>query len=328
VITVIGEALIDLVGNGVEFQATPGGSPANVAVGLSRLGQPCDFLGRISADSFGTRLRDHLRQNGVSLRHTVRASEPTTLAIATLDPSGSATYEFYVNGTADWQWTAAELPTPLPADVMAVHTGSLALAIDPGAEALEEFLRREYAREAVTISLDPNVRPQLAPDRDTARHRIERQVSSTHLVKASAEDLAFLYPGEPLVDVARHWRRLGPALVVLTLGEQGALAVGPSGDPVEAAAPRVQVVDTVGAGDAFTAALLAGLADRDLLAALRRSELGRTEPPGTGASTAVQDALPAVLHLACVAAALTCTRPGADPLTANELAKAADSVGE
>jgi fructokinase len=325
VITVIGEALIDLVGDGADFQATPGGSPANVAVGLARLDQPCDFLGRISTDTFGARLRDHLIRNRVSLRHTVEAAEPTTLAIATLDPDGSATYEFYLNGTADWQWSAEELPTPLPTDVVAVHTGSLALAIDPGAKALEEFLRREYERDAVTISLDPNVRPQLAADRDAARRRIERQVSYAHLVKASAEDLAWLYPGREQVDVVRHWGRLGPSLVVLTLGEQGALALGPSGDLVKTSAPRVQVVDTVGAGDAFTAALLAGLADRHLLSRLRSSAPGRTPPAD---STAVRDALPDVLHRACTAAALTCARAGADPLTANELATAVGSAGK
>ncbi|MEQ7126695.1 carbohydrate kinase [Actinopolymorpha sp. B11F2] len=323
-ITVIGEALIDLVGDGAVFQATPGGSPANVAVGLARLGQPCDLLCRISGDSFGARLREHLRTNGVSLRHAVPATEPTTLAIATLDPSGSAAYEFYVEGTADWQWTTTELPSPLPQDVVALHTGSLALAIDPGAAVLEEYLRRERERGAVTISLDPNVRPQLAPDRDASRRRIERQVSYAHVVKASAEDLGWLYPGEPMVDVVRHWCGLGPSLVVLTLGAEGALALAAGGELVEVSAPRVQVVDTVGAGDAFSAALLSGLADRDLLSRLRTAQV-RTPEPGPDDS-AVRGALPDVLRRACTAAALTCTRPGADPLTASELANATESA--
>jgi fructokinase len=311
VITVIGEALIDLVGDGAVFQATPGGSPANVAVGLARLDQPCDFLGRISGDSFGVRLRAHMRSNGVSLRHAVAATEPTTLAIATLDQRGSAAYEFYVDGTADWQWSAEELPSPLPEDVVALHTGSLALAIDPGATVLEEYLRHEHDRGAVTISLDPNVRPQLAPDR------------YAHVVKASAEDLAWLYPGESVVEVVRHWYSLGPALVVLTLGADGALAVGPDGDLVEVSAPRVQVVDTVGAGDAFSAALLGGLAHQDLLSCLRTPRIRALDPGSAGeATSAIRDALPGVLRRACTAAALTCTRPGADPLTASELENA------
>lgn len=308
-ITVIGEALVDLVGDGTVYRASPGGSPLNVAVGLARLGVPCAMLARLSSDTFGGQLRDHLRRNGVSLRYVVPASEPTTLAFAFLDTEGSARYEFYVEGTADWQWKKNELPSPLPAEVVALHAGSLAVALPPGAAAIEELLRSERARGAVTLSYDPNIRPHLCSDRDATRERVERHVRLTHVVKASAEDVAWLYPDTPLEEVVRRWTTLGPSLVVVTLGADGAVARQPGGDEVRVDAPTVRVVDTVGAGDAFTSALLAGLARHDLLAALR------DEPT----RLLRDDLLTEILTVSCQVAALTCTRPGADPPTIDEL---------
>jgi fructokinase len=315
VIAVIGEALIDLVsdvGDRDIMRARPGGSPFNTAVGLARLGVPCALVARISTDSFGDRLRAHLEHNGVSLHYTVAAPEATTLAFALLDAEGTASYEFYVQGTADWQWTPEELPATLPAEIAAVHSGSLALALEPGASVLDDYLRREYARGAVTVSFDPNVRPRLLPDRDAARQRVERNVGHAHLVKASSEDLGWLYPGEALDTILDRWHRIGPAVVVATLGAGGALAVGPGGRRLHVPAPAVRVVDTVGAGDAFTAALLAGLDDQEVLPKLRQE----TPEP-------IDDAvLGPVLRRACSAAALTCTRPGADPPDQDELAAA------
>ncbi|MGW0232172.1 carbohydrate kinase family protein [Actinopolymorpha singaporensis] len=310
-ITVIGEALIDLVGDdqGV-FRAKPGGAPFNVAIGLARLGVPTALLARLSQDSFGAQLRAHLADNGVSTRYAVTASEPTTLAFVFLDPHGSPRFEFYCNGTADWQWTAQELPDPFPDEVTAVHTGSLALALEPGAGVLEKRLAREHDRGTVTISLDPNVRPHLQPDRDAARDRVEAQLGSAHLVKVSADDLGYLYPGTAPADVVHRWCERGPALVVVTLGADGAFAMGPAQPRVDVTAPVVPVVDAVGAGDAFSAALLAGLHDNDLLAALRQPH-----PP-----TLPEDTLRGLLTRAGTAAALTCTRPGADPPRADELA--------
>ncbi len=321
-IAVIGEALIDLVGDGRVFRAQPGGSPCNVAVGLARLDVPSALLARLSGDAFGDQLRAHLDRNGVSLRHAVVASEPTTLAFALLDSEGSATYEFYVHGTADWQWRDDELPSPLPAEVDAIHAGSLALALDPGATVLEKYLRQVYEQGQVTVSLDPNVRPQLATDRDRTRRRIEEQLACAHLVKASAEDFGWLYPGEPLGDVVRRWHTLGPAVVIATMGSGGALALGPGDQMVHVPAPTVRVVDTVGAGDAFTSAVLARLAERDLLRTLRSADAA----PGAATSDRALplldgDVLRDVLARGCTAAALTCGRPGADPPTAAELAE-------
>ncbi|WP_020574247.1 carbohydrate kinase family protein [Actinopolymorpha alba] len=310
-ITVLGEALIDLMGKDDVFEARPGGSPFNVATGLARLGVPTALLARISSDSFGTRLRQHLERDGVSLRYAVAASQPTTLAFAILDAGGSARYEFYVQGTADWQWREEELRDPFPSEVVALHTGSLALGVEPGATVVEALLQREHARGQLTISVDPNVRPQLFGDHDATRTRIERQLGYAHLVKASAEDLAWLYPGESVVDVVRRWRALGPTLVVVTLGGDGAIAIGPEGGEVRVLAPVVQVADTVGAGDAFSAALLAGLDERDLLPTLRQ--------PAPAVLRLTDEIMRDVLAYSCRAAALTCTRPGANPPSKQEL---------
>jgi fructokinase len=165
VITVAGEALIDLVEEGGgRYRAHPGGSPANVAVGLARLGVPCSMLARISSDALGGQLAAHLAGNAVSLRDVRRVPEPTTLALASLD-AGQAAYSFYVQGTADWQWSRGELPDALAPDVRVLHAGSLALALPPGARALEDLLAAERARGAVTVSIDPNIRPALAAGR-------------------------------------------------------------------------------------------------------------------------------------------------------------------
>jgi fructokinase len=304
VITVVGEALIDLVGMGDgNFRALPGGAPANVAIGLARLGSPVSLLARIGEDAFGRMIRDHITGNGVSARDLVIAAEPTTLAVAVLDSEGRATYDFYVQGTADWQWERHELPEPLAADVTALHAGSLALAIEPGAAVIEEMIRRERRRGAVTITLDPNIRPALAQDRPSELARVERQVALADVVKASEEDLAWLYPGETLESAARSWQRLGPRLVVVTLGAEGAFALGPDGTEVRRPSRPVRLVDTVGAGDAFCAGLLDAMDRADLLGAD-----GKTALEGLDADTLI-----GLLDRALLVAALTCERPGADP---------------
>jgi fructokinase len=308
-ITVVGEALIDLVpaGDGRLFEAAPGGSPANVAVGLARLGVPVYLGARIADDLLGRRVRAHLVANGVDLSFAVRAQEPTSLAIVAVGPNGGPEYDFRVAGTADWQWTDAEL-SALPADdTLAIHTGSLAATMFPGADPLARLAERAAAR--VTVSYDPNCRPLLMGNVDAARARIERLIAHADLVKASAEDLAWLYPGRAPADVAERWLGFGPALTAITLGADGVVAVGAGAGRVRRPGLPVEVVDTVGAGDAFTGAMLQGLHDRDLLGAARRQTL-RGLPAAT---------LAEVLDRAVRAAALTCTRRGADPPTLTEL---------
>jgi fructokinase len=313
VITVAGEALIDLVDEGGgRYRAHPGGSPANVAVGLARLDVPCSLLGRVSTDVLGNQLVSHLAGNGVSLRDLVRAAEPTTLALASLDGAGQAAYTFYVQGTADWQWGPGELPGELPPDVSALHAGSLALALPPGARAVEDLLAAERARGRVTISIDPNIRPLLAASRADEVSRVERQIRLAHIVKASEEDTGWLYPGVRSEVVARQWQQLGPDLVVITLGDRGAYTLAADGTEVRRPARPVRVVDTVGAGDAFCAGLLDALWRRGLLGAGGGQALGGLAGQETGE----------ILDWAVLVSALTCERPGADPPTRDEARRA------
>jgi fructokinase len=320
-IVVCGEALIDLVDEGGgQFRAHPGGSPANVAVGLARLGIQATLLARVSGDAFGRLLRAHLDRGGVDLSQVVAATEPTTLAVVSLDERGVATYDFYVEGTADWQWQASEIPDPLPAGAVALHTGSLALAVPPGAATITDLMRREHERGQVTVSLDPNIRPTFETDRAAAVRRVEEQVSLSDVVKVSEEDLGWLYPGEDPAEIARRWRDTGPAVVVATLGAEGALAVGPKGNAVGRPAVPVRLVDTVGAGDAFTAGLLAGLSRAGLLGGANKAALAALDDAG----------LTELLDDAVLVAALTCARRGADPPTWLEVgqARSASSVGQ
>jgi fructokinase len=316
-VTVIGEALIDLVpagggSNSGLWRAAPGGSPANVAVGLTRLGVPTRMGARLSADVFGRALRQHLADNGVDLSASVSAPEATSLAVVSVAPDGSAEYDFRVQGTADWQWTDTELAELLPDPAggrVAIHTGSLAATSAPGADPLRRLIVQ--VRKTATVSYDPNCRPLLMGDLAMARDRIAQLVALADVVKASEDDLRWLHPDRRMAELAAEWRTTGPALVVVTLGEHGALAAAPAGI-VQVPGRAVAVVDTVGAGDSFMAALLAGLATRDLLGADRRPALR---------SMGIEE-IEGLLSEAVVASALTCTRAGADPPTAAELAAA------
>jgi len=310
-VCVIGEALIDLVlaapavdESGTDgYLAHPGGSPYNVAIGLARLGQPTRLLARLSADAFGRQLRAHAEANQVDLSLAVAATEPSTLAVVNLDAQRNATYDFYRNGTADWQWTPAELAR-IPDDAGWLHTGSLASWTEPGASVIEA--RLSELRSSCLISYDPNIRPLLLADHDQAITRVERLVGLADVVKVSAEDLAWLYPGKAIDDLLDTWRKRGPALVVVTDGGRGAHLLAER--PLTVPAVPVPIVDTVGAGDAFMAGLINALA-RD--GALTRGQ----------ASLSDEAALTAVAEAALVAA-LTCARAGANPPTALELAAA------
>jgi fructokinase len=315
-IIVAGEALIDLVAEDRAggYRAVPGGSPANVAVTLARLDQPVSLLARISSDAFGRRLRAHLDGNGVDLGLSVAAAEPTSLAVASLDDDNRADYDFYLTGTADWQWRPQELPAALDSRAVALHSGSLALALAPGACVLEALLRREYERDALTLSVDLNLRPSILVDRAAQQERIERQIRFAHLVKASDEDLAWLYPGRSVQDVAAAWHAAGVACAVVTLGAQGAYLLAPDGSAFQQTARPVNVVDTVGAGDSFTGGLLAALA--------RLGALG--ERPGDRLAALTPRQWLDVLDHAGTVAGLTCGRRGADPPT---LAEVIDGVG-
>ena len=295
---------VDTVGARL-YEARPGGSPYNSAVALARLGTPVALLARFStADGFGRQLRAHAQTSGVVLDLAVDAPEATTLALVDVADDGTATYTFHADGTADWGWRAGELPADLPAEVVAVHAGSIALARPPGGDVLEAFLARHAGR--VTVSVDPNVRPALIGHRDDVAERVERWVRLAGLVKISAEDLEWLHPGEGRDGVVARWLDAGPRLVVVTDGAAGATAHLPGEQPLHRPARPVDVADTVGAGDTLGAALLDWLARHDRLA-----------PEGLARLT-VEEAGQA-LEAALTAAAVTVSRPGADPPWRHEL---------
>ncbi len=288
--------------------ARAGGSPANVAVGLARLGVETRLAARISRDEFGSFLRAHLEASGVDIELCANALELTTVAIVGVDESGAATYSFYGQGTADWQWQRAELPANDPPAV--IHTGSLVLALEPGARVVADWVGAQRLRGDVFISLDPNVRPTQLVDLATYRERLYSLIAQAHLVKVSDEDLLVLEPSLDPVKTAIGWAEWGPELVVVTQGARGATAIRAGAEPVQSAAIPVTVVDTVGAGDAFTAGLIAFLADHD---ALRPGSVRPLDPA----------VLSEALGFAGRVAALACTRAGADPPWRAELDRTA-----
>lgn len=302
-IGVCGEALIDFtplsVDNETAYIPRPGGSPYNVAIGLARLGKPVAFIGRLSDDRFGDMLHSHLTQNGVELRWLARGSEPSALAFVIPAPGSAHDFAFYGSDTAEQSLTNADVPAALPDELTALHFGSYSLMLGESARTYEGLMRREH--DSRVISLDPNVRPTLFSDRAAYRQRIERLARYATVVKASAEDLDWLYPAERAQDAAERLLGMGPSLVVVTLGEEGAIGMS-AGCVVKSDGLRVDVMDTVGAGDAFTSALLARLDDGGSLR-------------GDTLATLRGDALMDALTYANCAAALACMRHGAEPAT-------------
>ncbi|MCX2971854.1 MULTISPECIES: carbohydrate kinase family protein [Streptomyces] len=290
-VTVVGEVLVDLLWRAGAPHLTPhpGGSPANVAVGLHRLGRPVTLVTAWGDDPPGELVAAHLRRTGLDVRRAPSASGRTTVALAHLDRAGSASYDFIA------AWDPVKLPVPPGTAVL--HTGSLAAVVAPGAERVLEVCRHLHGTPGRTVVADLNVRPGAQPDRTAYREACLRLAAVTDVLKASEEDLGWLYPGVRVEEAARTLLRAGPRLVVVTRGADGALALTAE-RRVRVAAPRVEVVDTVGAGDAFQAALLDAVAE---------------DPAGLTAR------LDAVLGRCAVAAALACTRAGADPPTAAEV---------
>ncbi|MCK2219046.1 carbohydrate kinase [Actinomadura sp. ATCC 31491] len=280
-------------GGALGLRVLPGGGPANTAVALARLGTRARFLGRISQDVFGDLFREHLASSGVDLSACVEAAEPSTLAVAALDAAGHAAYTFYAEGAADWAWTADELAPSRLGPAACLHTGSLALVRKPGRAAIEEFARAASAH--ATISIDPNVRPSLAGKDD---YQVARWCEWADIVKLSDDDLEFLLPGVPPEHACDTWHDAGARLVVVTRGAAGAL-VSLNGERATVPAAPTEVVDTVGAGDAFTAGLLHHLHARGFLG-------GRLD--GLDLGTAAEAAA-----FAARVSALTCAVPGADP---------------
>lgn len=308
-ITVLGECVADALadpeasgGHALTLRVFPGGGPANTAVALARLGTPTRFAGRLSGDTLGRMFRARLAASGVDLTGCVEAAEPATLAIARLDEQGRAEYSFFAAGAADWQWSAAELAAVPLHDTVCLHTGSLALARDPGGPRIEALLAG--AREHATISIDPNVRPLLVAPA-VYRERIGGWCAAADILRLSEDDLAVLLPGASPHEACDVWHAAGARLVVITLGARGALA-SLDGERTTVTAPRTEVADTVGAGDAFTAGMLH-----------RLGELGRLG--GRLADLTLPQVADACAYAARVAA-LTCAVPGAEPPWAQQVA--------
>lgn len=303
---VVGEALVDLVAQrgGRTFVAHPGGSPANVALGLARLGGQVSLTTQLGDDAFGHMITSHLEASGVVVDAVPDPRGHTSLAIATL-AAGVASYDFRIT------WDVQHLP-PLPVEARCLHTGSLAAALPPGDRAVVDLVRRERERGRVLVSYDPNVRPTLLGSARRAQTGIERLVALADVVKVSDEDLRWLYPGEKDQDVAGRWLAAGPALVVITRGDQGVYAVNRARQVTRPAA-SVDMVDTVGAGDSYTSGLLDGLRRADLLGGVHREALATTD----------EATLASILDRAALIAAITCSRTGTDPPTRAEADTAA-----
>ncbi|MEP7192831.1 MAG: carbohydrate kinase [Actinomycetota bacterium] len=301
---VVGESLIDIVrhADGSE-QEHVGGSPANVAVGLARLGHDVTLATMIGPDERGARIADLLASEGVALTAGSVGARETSVATSTLDATGAATYTF------DLAW---ELDIGQPLDGLAhVHAGSIAATLEPGASAVLSTLQN--ARPGATISYDPNARPSLMGDPDEVRAKIEQMIGLSDVVKASDEDIAWLYDEAPLEEILRLWGLLGPTLVVVTRGDKGALIrISTTGELTSVDAPRVEVADTVGAGDSFMAGLISGLLEAGYLGGPQARERLRAVSL-TDVRSAVDRAL------AC--AAITVSRAGANPPLLAELSR-------
>lgn len=299
-VTVLGEALIDIVvppsGQVTEHV---GGSPANVAVGVARLGHDTTLVTHIGTDERGQRISELLEAEGISLASGSTTAHRTPTATAYLDTAGVASYEF------DLEWSID--PTALMAPGAHVHTGSIAVTLPPGAESVRQLV--EAARPHSTVSYDPNARPSLMGDPAGARDTVEGMIALADVVKASDEDLAWLCPGASVAEVLHAWASIGPRLCVATRGAAAALVLL-GGEIHEVDVRKVPVVDTVGAGDSFMAGLISGLVDAHLL--------GGTDARDKLNAATWRDVAPAV-HRAIACSAITVGRAGANPPTRGEL---------
>jgi len=289
---VIGEALIDIVErDGQVLGEHVGGSPLNVAIGLGRLGRGVDFLTHIGDDANGRRIAKYVEDSGAQLVSGSKSAQRTPTALAKLDANGAAQYVF------DIHWELSGTPEVTPPVV--AHTGSIAAFLEPGCRATAALL--DAYRTSATITYDPNVRPGLIDDHAEAVGRIDRIVERADVVKASDEDLRWIDPNRTPEQIAQAWLAMSPSIVAVTMGESGAFAACAAGI-VRVPARPVQVVDTVGAGDAFMTGLIDALWSLDLLGAEKRADLANIGTP----------TLEDVVAKASLAAALTVARAGAD----------------
>lgn len=306
-IAFVGEALIDFTAiEGLRFEGHEGGAPANGAIAAARLGEPTGFITQLSTDLFGERLLQHLQRNGVDTRFVLRSDAPSTLAFVERTPETNR-YAFYTQGTADTRWAPDPLPA-LPDSCRYLHFGAISLLTEPAAGRITALVEAQRGQRIVLF--DPNVRPSLIPDMAGYRAQLPRWVAACDLLKLSDEDAAHIAPGRAPGDTAAGLLASnegpGPRAVLLTRGGEGVTLYRAGRAPIAVRPPAVQVVDTIGAGDAFAAALSVALLAQGVEHAAQLDALG-------------DEAWHTVQRFAVTAAALNCTRAGAAPPTRAEL---------
>ena len=297
---VCGEVLIDLIPDGTERKAVVGGGPANTAKALAKLGIATQFIDGISSDQYGQMALKELHQDGVLLDYAAFSDKPTCLAIVSLSQNGGATYEFVIDGTATFDFSHSWLPDPFELKPSLLHIGTLVTAIEPAASVLHEWASK--VAEVAPVVFDPNIRPAVLDNRDLYVAAVEKWVAISSAVKVSDDDLNWLYPGESIEIVVNRWLSDGVALVVVTFGSNGLTAFTSEGK-VEVGAVKVEVVDTVGAGDTVGAVLVEAIIEK-------------------GLANLNGDNLKATLNRAAKAAAITCSRSGAKPPSKLEIVNA------
>jgi len=290
---VCGEVLIDILPTG----PVVGGGPANTAKALARLGHDVHFIDGISSDAYGQSARAELLHDGVNLDLALASDKPTCTATVTLDAAGGASYEFLIDGTATFDFASSWLPDPYRYQPQVLHIGTLVTMIEPGASALYDWAMQ--VAELAPIVFDPNIRPSVQPDRDLYEAAVEKWAALSAVIKVSDDDLAWLFPGQSIDDVANRWINDGAFLVVVTQGANGLMGYTSDGR-VEVPGIKVDVVDTVGAGDTVGAIVVEAMLTHGLIEL--RGELLRS-----------------VLARAAAAAAITCSRKGAQPPYKHEL---------
>ena len=297
-IWVCGEVLIDLI-PGADGVRVPhvGGGPANTAKALARLGLDAHFIDGISTDKYGVAARKELLDDEVKLDLALTSEKPTCLATVTLDANGGASYEFLIDGTATFDFSLEWLPDPSRYKPQVLHIGTLVTVIEPGADVLYDWAI--HVAEFAPIVYDPNIRPSVMGDRDKYQASVEKWAAISSVIKVSDDDMAWLYPGVEYAEVAQRWVSDGAALVVVTRGSQGLIGFTADG-VVEVPGVKIEVADTVGAGDTVGAIIVEAMVEKGIL-------------------NLTGDVLKSTLHRAAVAAGITCSRKGAQPPYKHEL---------
>ena len=311
-ILVIGEALIDLIGLGDQnYEAVVGGANANVALALAVRGEKQAFLGRISDDGFGRLIRNHLTSHGVNLDLAISASEQTSLAVATINQDGVATYSFYLNGTADWGWTPQELPS-IDAieqlDAKAIQFGCLGMAIEPGSSVILNWLRQVSTVNLLTLSHDLNIRPAIGFRREEELKRVLEINKVSNIIKASDADISWLYDADEgsLEEIYQAWS-IGKLLVV-TRGADG-VSIYRDASRIDVPGFEAKLADTVGAGDTFMAHFLGELGELGALGSNPQERLAKVS----------EEDLIAAARFANAASSIVCQRVGCNPPTKAEV---------